>query len=78
MPMTIGEAMRQARIQAGLTLKQAAPLLGVDEGTLSRYERDQVEAPLPVLAKACRVYRSMLPAWAYMERAVRMFREIAA
>ncbi|HEY8414372.1 MAG TPA: helix-turn-helix domain-containing protein [Thermaerobacter sp.] len=77
MPLTIGEAMRQARLQAGLTLRQAAPLLGVDEATLSRYERDVVEPPLQVLMLAGRAYRSSLPQWVYLARAIRLFLEVA-
>lgn len=78
MPLTIGEAMRMARLQANMTIRKAAPLLGVDEATLSRYERNVLEPPLPVLVTATRVYRSSLPAWAYLDRAVRVFRDVVA
>lgn len=77
MPMTVGEAMRQARLRAGLTLQQAAAQMDMDEATLSRYERDQLEAPLSVIARSAKVYRSSLPLLAYLERALRVFKEVA-
>ena len=38
--MTIGENMRQLREECGYTLKQVEKATGVDNGNLSRYERD--------------------------------------
>lgn len=78
MSCSVGMALRTARLQAGLTLQQAARRLPVDEATLSRYERDKVEPPLEVIAVAVRLYRSPLPMLAYLERVLRVFREVAA
>lgn len=78
MSCSVGMALRTARLQAGLTLQQAARRLPVDEATLSRYERGKVEPPLEIIAAATREYRSPLPMLAYLERAVRIFREIVA
>ncbi|MFS8640562.1 MAG: helix-turn-helix domain-containing protein [Symbiobacteriaceae bacterium] len=77
MSLSVGEALRAARSQAGLTLRQAAGRLKADEATLSRYERGKVEPPLEIIAAATREYRSPLPMLAYLERALRVFREFA-
>lgn len=37
-PETLGEALRAERRRRGLAVKQAAPLVGVDEGTWLRWE----------------------------------------
>lgn len=68
----VGKAMRQARQAAGLSLRQAAPLLGVDVTTLSRYERGQLEVPLHIIGLASRVYKSVLPILVWIEQAVRL------
>lgn len=68
----VGEAMRKARVAAGLNLRQAAPLLGVDVTTLSRYERGLLPVPVHVIALTVRVYRTALPALVWLEQALRV------
>ena len=40
---TLGERIKQYRIQKGLSLRRLAEELGVDPGTLTRWEREEVE-----------------------------------
>jgi transcriptional regulator with XRE-family HTH domain len=40
---TLGERIKQYRIQKGLILRRLAEELGVDPGTLTRWEREEVE-----------------------------------
>lgn len=40
---TLGEKIRQYRVQKGLSLRKLAKELGVDPGTLARWERGESE-----------------------------------
>ena len=40
-PATLREHLRRRRLELGLTLRDAALLIGVDEGTLARWERGE-------------------------------------
>jgi transcriptional regulator with XRE-family HTH domain len=44
--------LKAARERAGLTQTEAARLLGIDNGTLSRYERGKMQIPAAVLLRA--------------------------
>jgi DNA-binding XRE family transcriptional regulator len=41
----LGQALRQGRLEAGLSQERAAAVLAVDATTVSRYERDRVKEP---------------------------------
>lgn len=51
----LGERIKQARIQAGLTQEQLAELLNLSRGTVARYELGEIEPKLQNLAAIARV-----------------------
>ena len=54
------------REQAGLTQEQAAPLLGIDVSTLSRYENGHMLVSQDLVAAMVKVYRTQTLAWWYV------------
>lgn len=48
--------IKAARVNAGLTLEQASRLLGLNKGTLSRYETGKASPRLEMLKKMSKVY----------------------
>lgn len=40
--MTIGERLKDLRIENGFTLKEVADRIGVSEGTVQRYEQERL------------------------------------
>ena len=61
----INEAMRQARVRAGLSLEEAAERLCCDPSTLWRLETGKLRVTADWAARAARAYRdvSILAAW---------------
>lgn len=49
--------LKAARINAGLTQKEAAKKLGVSYQTLSRYENEPTKMPVRVAIEACGLYK---------------------
>lgn len=49
--MDIGERIRKVRIQRGLTQKELAEMVGVDQTTISSYENGRRNIDLPTLSK---------------------------
>lgn len=43
------EAIRKARIEAGLTIKQLGEMIGIKESAMSRYERGQSKPSILVV-----------------------------
>lgn len=50
--MSFGKKIKQLRLEKNMTLTEAAEKLGMNKGSLSRYENDTVE---PSLSAACRI-----------------------
>jgi transcriptional regulator with XRE-family HTH domain len=48
--------LRAARVNAGLTLNQAATWFGINKDTLSKYERDSTNVPRSFFAKIEKIY----------------------
>jgi transcriptional regulator with XRE-family HTH domain len=48
--------LKAARVNAGLTQKEAAKLLGINFQTLSKYEKDSSTIPFALVEKASRIY----------------------
>lgn len=53
---TLGARLKQARLQAGLTQKDAADALGVTYQAISNYERDKCRVQAGVLKQLCVLY----------------------
>ena len=45
--MTLGQSLRRARTDAGLTLRQVERVTGISNGYLSQLESDAIRAPSP-------------------------------
>ena len=56
----LGERLREARIQKGLTLEQAAEHIGVRLNTVWRYEKGEIQPSEPVLKLCCQIYEKPL------------------
>nr|PZN59663.1 MAG: hypothetical protein DIU58_17640 [Sphaerobacter thermophilus] len=63
--VSIGTAMRVARVVARLSLAEAAVRLSVAPNTLSNYENDRREPPPEIVVKAAEVYNNqgLLHVW---------------
>ena len=48
--------LKAARVNAGLTQKEAAKLLGIHFQTLSKYENDSSNIPFSLVEKASEIY----------------------
>lgn len=51
----LGERIKQARIQAGLTQEQLAEILNLSRGTIARYELGEIEPKIQNLASIAEV-----------------------
>ncbi|MDX5476378.1 MAG: helix-turn-helix transcriptional regulator [Bacillaceae bacterium] len=49
--------LRAARVNCGLTLKEAADLFGINKETLSNYERDSTNVPRTFFIKVEDIYK---------------------
>lgn len=59
--MEVGARIRTARENANLTQAQLAELLGVEQPTVSRWERDDYQPSLRWLAEIARATETPLP-----------------
>lgn len=50
-------SLKAARINAGLTSKQAAALVGIHHQTLASYEKDSSNISVSLLEKLCEIYQ---------------------
>lgn len=50
-------SLRSARVNAGLTIKEAAKMVGVHHETLSKYEKDSTDIQMSLLNKLAYVYQ---------------------
>lgn len=48
--------LKAARVNAGLTQKEAAKKLGISNQTLSRYEKDASDLKMSMIWKLCDLY----------------------
>ncbi|HIY91316.1 MAG TPA: helix-turn-helix transcriptional regulator [Candidatus Companilactobacillus pullicola] len=48
--------LKAARVNAGLTQKEAAEKIGISYQTLSEYEKDESKVKLAMIKKMCSVY----------------------
>ncbi|WP_180376308.1 helix-turn-helix domain-containing protein [Ligilactobacillus salivarius] len=48
--------LKAARVNAGLTQKEAAEKIGISYQTLSEYEKDESRIKLAMIKKMCNVY----------------------
>lgn len=48
--------LKAARVNAGLTQKEAAKKIGISYQTLSEYEKDESKVKLAMIKKMCSVY----------------------
>ena len=48
--------LKAARVNAGLTQKEAAEKIGISYQTLSEYEKDESKVNLAMIKKMCSVY----------------------
>lgn len=48
--------LKAARVNAGLTQKEAAKRIGISYQTLSDYEKDESKIKLSIIKKMCSVY----------------------
>ena len=55
-PTTLGDRLREARLQKGLTLERAAEQIGVKLNTVWRYEKGEIQPSEPVLRLCSQVY----------------------
>ena len=66
--MTVGERIRNRRIELGLSVNQMADLIGVNKTTIYRYESDEIQnmgiEVLKPIAKALRTDPAWLMGWA--------------
>ena len=63
-PTAIPARFKQARLDKGLTLKQASEEIGVRLNTIWRYENGEIHPSVPVLRHYCRVFEKPLE-WFY-------------
>ncbi|MBR7928247.1 helix-turn-helix transcriptional regulator [Aerococcaceae bacterium zg-ZUI334] len=49
--------LKSARVNAGLTMKEASNLIGVHHQTISKYEKDSSDIPLSLLHRMSEIYR---------------------
>lgn len=49
--------LKAARVNAGLTQKEAAKLIGIHFQTLSKYEEDSSNIPFSLVEKASEIYK---------------------
>ena len=54
--IAFGDKIRDLRIEKGLSIGEAAFKLGINKGSLSRYENNIVEPSLRMAAKMARLY----------------------
>lgn len=52
--------LKAARVNAGLTQKEAAKRIGISYQTLSDYEKDESKIKLSTIKKMCKVYEMPL------------------
>ncbi|HBI2077462.1 TPA: helix-turn-helix transcriptional regulator [Enterococcus faecalis] len=50
-------SLRSARVNAGLTIKSAANIIGIHHETLSKYENDSTDIPMSLLNKLSDLYQ---------------------
>lgn len=50
--LTLGERLKKARIQRGLTQDNLADLLGTSRGVITNLEHDKIENPKPLIIKS--------------------------
>ncbi|WP_179134380.1 helix-turn-helix domain-containing protein [Enterococcus villorum] len=50
-------SLRSARVNAGLTIKAAAKIIGIHHETLSKYEKDSSDIPMSLLNKLSNLYQ---------------------
>ncbi|WP_181880098.1 helix-turn-helix domain-containing protein [Enterococcus mundtii] len=50
-------SLRSARVNAGLTIKEAAKIIGIHHETLSKYEKDSSDIPMSLLNKLSNLYQ---------------------
>lgn len=55
--MTLGELLKQARKGRGLTQSEAAASLQISQGTVSKYENDELEPGLRETLKITVIYQ---------------------
>lgn len=55
--MTLGELLKQARKGRGLTQSEAAASLQISQGTVSKYENDELEPGLREALKITVIYQ---------------------
>jgi transcriptional regulator with XRE-family HTH domain len=48
---TLGDRLRKARSQAGITSEQMAATIGTSRGTISNYENDHTDIPVKAIMK---------------------------
>ncbi|MGG5339985.1 hypothetical protein IGJ48_002693 [Enterococcus pernyi] len=53
----ISISLRSARVNAGLTIKEAAKIIGIHHETLSKYEKDSSNIPMSLLNKLSNLYQ---------------------
>ncbi|MGL9846078.1 hypothetical protein IGJ91_001237 [Enterococcus sp. DIV0765f] len=53
----ISISLRSARVNAGLTIKEAAKIIGIHHETLSKYEKDSSDIPMSLLNKLSNLYQ---------------------
>ncbi len=53
----ISISLRSARVNAGLTIKEAANIIGIHHETLSKYKKDSSDIPMSLLNKLSDLYR---------------------
>ena len=53
----ISISLRSARVNAGLTIKEAANIIGIHHETLSKYEKDSSDIPMSLLNKLSDLYQ---------------------
>lgn len=53
----ISISLRSARVNAGLTIKAAAKIIGIHHETLSKYEKDSSDIPMSLLNKLSNLYQ---------------------
>lgn len=50
-------SLSSARVNAGLTIKEAAKMVGIHHETLSKYEKDSSDIPMSLLNKLSQLYQ---------------------
>ena len=63
----LGQRLRQARIEAGLTQKQAGEAIGVDPNTIYSYETDRVNPSGPALRSLAHAYNKPME-WFFADK----------